>query len=97
MFLFLKEFIYLFLERGEGTERNISVVASCAPPTVGLSCNPGMCPEWELNQQPLGSQVGTQSTEPHQPGLICVSKVYLPNGSLESKETIQTEIIFRSG
>ena len=30
--------------------------------------NPGMCPDWESNQQPFGSQAGTQSTEPHQPG-----------------------------
>ena len=31
-------------------------------------CNPGMCPDWELNQKPFGSQAGTQFTEPHQPG-----------------------------
>ena len=30
--------------------------------------NPGMCPDWESNRQPLGSQASTQSTEPHQPG-----------------------------
>ena len=29
---------------------------------------PGMCPDWESNKQPFGLQVGTQSTEPHQPG-----------------------------
>ena len=29
-----------------------------------------MFPEWELNQQPFGSQAGTLSTEPHQPGLL---------------------------
>ena len=34
-----------------------------------LAHNPGMCPDWELNQQPCGSQDSTQSTEPHQPGL----------------------------
>ena len=30
--------------------------------------------DWELNQQPFGSQAVVQSTEPHQPGrhfLIC--------------------------
>ena len=32
--------------------------------------SPGMCPEWELNQGPFGSQAGAQSTEPHQPGLL---------------------------
>ena len=29
----------------------------------GPACNPGMCPDWELNQR---LQAGTQSTEPHQ-------------------------------
>ena len=42
--------------------------ASHKPPTGDLACNPGMCPDWELNQQPFGSQTGTQSTEAHQPG-----------------------------
>ena len=43
---------------------------SHAPPTGHLARNPGMCPDWESNQQPFGSQASTQSTEPHQPGLI---------------------------
>ena len=37
-------------------------------PTGDLADNPGMCPDWELNQWPFGSQIGTPSTEPHQPG-----------------------------
>ena len=37
-----------------------------------LAHNPGMCPDWVLNWQPLGSQVRAQSTEPHQPGLITI-------------------------
>ena len=36
--------------------------------------NPGMCPDWESNQQPFGSQARTQSTEPHQPGPSDMSK-----------------------
>ena len=68
-FLFLKDVIYLFLERGEGKERegekHQCVVASCVPPTRDLACNLGMCPAWQLNQRPFGSQVGTQSTEPN--------------------------------
>ena len=32
--------------------------------------NPGMCPDWESNLWPFGLQAGTQSSEPHQPGLI---------------------------
>ena len=65
--------IYLFLERGgrEGEReggKHQCVVASHAPTTGKQACNPGMCPDWESNQQPFGSQAGTQSTEPHQPG-----------------------------
>ena len=41
----------------------------CAPPTGDLVCSPGMCPDWESNQQPFALQAGgTQSSEPHQPG-----------------------------
>ena len=45
------------------------MVACHAPPTGDLACNPGMCPDRELNWQPFGSQASAQSTEPHQPGL----------------------------
>ena len=58
---FLKDLTYLFLERGEGREkegeRNIDVrekyqsVAPHTPPTRDLARNPGMCPDWESNQQ----------------------------------------------
>ena len=40
------------------------------PPPGNLAHNPGMCPDWESNQRPFGSQAGAQSTEPHQPGLF---------------------------
>ena len=54
---FLNEFICLFLETGEGKERegekHQCVVASRAPPAGDLTCNPGMCPDWELNCDPL--------------------------------------------
>ena len=43
------------------------MVASHVPPAADLALNPGMCPDWESNQRPFGSQVGTG---PHQPGLI---------------------------
>ena len=50
LFCFFKDFIYLFLDRREGREkekeRNINVwFASCVPPTGDLVCNPGMCPD----------------------------------------------------
>ena len=51
-------------------EKQQCVGASCASPTGDLACNPGMCPDWELNQQPFGSQASAQSSEPHQPGLL---------------------------
>ena len=88
MISFLKKgFIYLFVDREEGSEKerkrnNQCLVASEAPHTHtgDLACNPGMCPDWESNQQPFGLQAGTQSTEPHQPGLelILIKYQYLP-------------------
>ena len=69
LFVFLR--FYLFLERGggRGGEKDQCVVASHAPPTGDLTCNSGMCPDGELNWWPIGLQAGTQSAEPHQPGL----------------------------
>ena len=72
IFFVLKDFIYLFFrERGRegarGRERSMCGCPSCAP-NWGLAHNPGMCPDWELNQQPFGLQASTQSTELHQPG-----------------------------
>ena len=32
------------------------VVASRAPPTGDLACNPGTCPDWESNRRPFVSQ-----------------------------------------
>ena len=43
--------------------------SSHAPPPDDLAHIPGVCPDWESNQSPFGLQAGTQSTEPHQPGL----------------------------
>ena len=70
--------MYLFLDRREGwekEERNISVWLPLMCPLLGTwPHNPGMCPDWELSQGPFSSQAGTQSTEPHQPGLYIVLK-----------------------
>ena len=46
---------------------------------------PGMYPVWELNQQPFGSQAGTQSTEPHQPGHILMT---YPDHTNESQTSL---------
>ena len=52
--VYFKDFIYLFLERGKGGERegekHQCVIASCAPPTGDLAHNPGLCPDWEWSR-----------------------------------------------
>ena len=50
---FRRHFIYFFRQRGrkgrrEG-QKHQCVVASHVPPTGDLACNPGLCPDWELN------------------------------------------------
>ena len=75
MYFLKKIFIYLFLERereGEREGEKQCVVASRMPPTGDMAHNPGMCPDWESNQRPFGSQADAQSTEPHQPGLKAI-------------------------
>ena len=64
---FLKRF-YLFLGREKEGGKHQCVVASYAPPSGDVARNPGMCPNWESNRRHFGSQGGTESTEPHQPG-----------------------------
>ena len=65
--------LFIFRDRGRKGERegekHQCVVASQAPHMGDLAHNPALCPDRESNQQPFGSQSGTQSTEPHQPGL----------------------------
>ena len=48
----------------EGEEHQC-VVASLMPPTGDLARNPGMCPDWDSNRQPLGLWDTAQPTEPH--------------------------------
>ena len=68
---FKRFYLFIFREREREKERegekHQCVVASYMP-LLGLAHNLGMCPDWELNQQPLGLQAGVQSTEPHQLG-----------------------------
>ena len=56
-FNFKRVYLFIFRERGEGKEREGEkrqcMVASGAPPAGDLACNPGMCPDWELNCNPL--------------------------------------------
>ena len=61
-------FKILFIPREGGREKEGTKhlsVASLMSPAGDLA---HVCTDWELNQQPFGSQAGTQSTEPHQPG-----------------------------
>ena len=67
---FLKDFIFRQRRReGEREGEKHQCVVACRMPSTGdLAFNPGMCPAWELNWQPLGSQAAAPSTEPHWPG-----------------------------
>ena len=60
---------WLTAGREKERERNITVWLPLMPPTGDLAHDPGLCLDWESNWRPFGLQSGTQSTEPHQPGL----------------------------
>ena len=64
---FLRFYLFIFRDRGREGERegeqHHCVVASSTPPTGDLAHNPGMCPDWEANWLPFGSQAHAQSTE----------------------------------
>ena len=65
--------LFIFRERGREGERetSINVWLPLKHSLLGTYSvyNRGMCPDWESNRQPFGSQAGAQSTELHQPGL----------------------------
>ena len=96
MYLFFIYFILLiFRERGKDREREREkhqhVVASRSPSIGDMAQNPGMCPDWESNQQPSGSQAGTQSIEPHQQRPL----MSLFNGKLKENDmTYKCSFIF---
>ena len=83
---FLKRFyLFIFRERGKEGERREEKhdvqekqlsVAFLTPLTGDLACNPGMCPDWELNWQPFSPQASTQSTESHQQRVVSLSFKY---------------------
>ena len=64
-FFFLK--ILLLLDRGKGREGRGKETSMCGCPIEDLAHNPGMCPDWELNQRPFALQFSSQSTEPQWP------------------------------
>ena len=76
---YYKDFIYLFLERGERREkererksdvRNTDRLPLTCAPTGDRTWNPGICPNWESNPRPLRDD--TLPTEPHQSGLLLI-------------------------
>ena len=70
-FALKNNYVFIFREgKGGRGEKHQCVVASHVPPPGDLGHNPGMCPDWESNQRPFGSQASAQSTEPHQPRLF---------------------------
>ena len=95
--LFFKDFIYLFLERGEGRgkegRKDQCMAARVVALTGDLACNTGMCPDWESNQQSLGWQASAQSTEPHQPGPEHFI-LYIVNLSMPLNEMFKTKIMY---
>ena len=68
--IFLHLFIYFYREReGEREgEKHQCVVASSMSPQQGPGLQLRHVLDWESNWQPLSSQAGAQSTDPHQPG-----------------------------
>ena len=65
-----KYFLFIFREREREGERETSICGylSCDPYLGTWPTTKGICLDWESNLPPFGSQAGTQSTEPHQPG-----------------------------
>ena len=78
---FLRFYLFIFREREREGERegekhrcvrDTSIGCHSQQPNGDLAHNPGVCPDWELNRQPFGSQAHTQSTEPYQPGHLLI-------------------------
>ena len=70
-FFFFKDFIYLFLEKGEGREkemeRNINPLTLTRPQQGTWPATQAL--SWlGIDWQTFGSQASTQSTQPHLPG-----------------------------
>ena len=68
-YFFFRFYLFIFREGGKEGERegekHQSVIAFHVSSTGDLAHNPGKCPDWESNWQPLGSQASSPSTEPH--------------------------------
>ena len=67
--------LFTFSERGREGEREEEkhqwareASIGCLSHALTKSCNPGMCPDWESNQQPFTLRDDAPTTEPHQLG-----------------------------
>ena len=59
-------YLFIFRERKGGRKAKKHLSATyCMCPVWDRTRNPGMCPGWELNQQPFALQDDAQPTEPH--------------------------------
>ena len=87
-----KYFIYLFLERGEGREkqreRNITVWLPLMCPTTQACALPG-----NGTCDPLVHRPGTQTTEPHQPGLHII---FASQGWPQVTVTVESKLWIRA-
>ena len=92
--IFLKDFIYLFLERGEGKEkereRNLNVWLPLTWPPLGTWPTTQACANWESNQRSFGLQpvlnllsyTSQVSFGSHKYGSKIKLKSYLPGGRI---------------
>ena len=73
-YYFLKILFIYLLERGRAGEtegeKHQRMVASYAPPTGDLACNPGMCPRQGIEPETLWFTGQHSTTELHLPGLM---------------------------
>ena len=78
-FIFKKILFHYFQREGKGGRKGGRETSMCGcllcAPNWGPAHNPGMFPSWESNQWPFGLQAAAQSTEPPQPGPICISSL----------------------
>ena len=82
-FFFFLGFYLLFLERGEGREKERRETSMCERNIHGLPLSrsqPGTRPATQahaLTGNPFSSQAGTESTEPHQPGCFVLFYLFI--------------------
>ena len=86
--------MFIFREKGRLGEKHQCVDASPAPPTGDLAHNPGMCPDWELNPEPFGSQAHAQSAELHQPGWNLISNEHLSTCIKQNIDHLKLSILY---